>query len=533
MKTALLILCTASILMGAGGDVSEVGKLGQQYEECTSSRKDLETKVKGYQTRIASLEAQIAQNSSMLTSVKKNSNALAHEIGQKKGVIKSLEQTLIVRDRAYRETSARNKNITAQLHTQKVSGQEREMLKRALVSAKGELALAQKELRGGSSQAVKMREELKAAKAALATLQSAPSKIHVSEKIVTKVVEPTEKIRALQTQLNSANLAIAQLRSSPSKVQQPQIVTKVVESTPKVVYKDRIVTQEKVVYKDRPVEKVVIKTVEPTAKVQALTRELSSAKTTIANLKNSGAKVVYKDRIVTQEKVVYKDRLVEKVVIKTVEPTAKVQALTRELSSAKTTIANLKNSGAKVVYKDRIVTQEKVVYKDRPVEKVVIKTVIQEKPTMDENARRQIDKLSLELERAKTLNLKLSRDLAKGAIKHSTTATLAPLPATKPVLRSAAKTVTPPALKSAAPAAVHTSSSSKKSSGVYRMASNASIYNGPNGRVIDTWEARRSFTAGNPSDGWIHITGYFVNRVFQAASDEENLWVRESDTIRR
>ena len=65
------------------------------------------------------------------------------------------------------------------------------------------------------------------------------------------------------------------------------------------------------------------------------------------------------------------------------------------------------------------------------------------------------------------------------------------------------------------------------------MASNAPIYNGPNGKIIDTWEARRSFTGSGASNGWIHITGYFVNRVFQGVSEGENLWVKENDAIRR
>lgn len=65
------------------------------------------------------------------------------------------------------------------------------------------------------------------------------------------------------------------------------------------------------------------------------------------------------------------------------------------------------------------------------------------------------------------------------------------------------------------------------------MATDAPIYNAPGGRQIDTWEAKRSFTAGNPSGGWVHITGYFVNRVWQSTKDDENLYVKESDVIRR
>lgn len=415
--------------MGAGEDpqsiLKEVSNLRQKYEECRASKdvvKEIDPKV--------------------LAQYNDKNQKLLIEINRKNGVIKSLEQTMLIRDRSYRETVARNKSLIAQLHTQNVTRQEREMLKRALVSVKGELALAQKELKGGSSSIVKIREELMATKAALAKLQTQPKTVSTTEKIVTKVVEPTEKIKVLQLQLNAANSVIAQLRSVPAKTPLQQ---------PAVIYKDRIVTQEKVVYKDRPVEKVI-------------------------------ERIVYKDRPVPKEKVV-----------------------------------------------------EKIVYKDRPVEKVVTKTVIVEKPIVDEITRRKMDKLALELEREKTLNLKLTHDLAKTTVKRK--GAMEQLPPLPPVAstpkHSIAKTIVAPAVKKAPEVVESTSSSSKKSSGVYRMASNASIFNAPNGRAIDTWEARRSFTGNSPENGWIHITGYFVNRVFQGTAEGESLWVKESDAIRR
>ena len=469
--------------MGATGDsqsiLNEVSKLRQKYDECRESQ----GVVKGIDPKI------LAQSRS-------ENQKLIVEVTRKEGVIKSLEQTMLMRDRSYRETNARNKNLIAQLHTQNVTQQEREMLKRALVAAKGELALAQKELRGGSSSIVKIREELKTAKSSLAQLQATPSKAQATEKIVTKVVEPTEKILAIQAQLNAANTVISQLRSTPQKTMTQQ---------PQVVYKDRIVTQEKVVYKDRPVEKVITKTVESTAKIEALRHELALAQAAIANLKSNGAKVVYKDRIVSKEKIVYKDRPIEKE--KVVE---------------------------KIVYKDRPVEKivEKVVYKDRPVEKVVIKTVVQEKSAIDEKVQRKMDKLALDLERQKSLNTKLANDLAKGQPKRVLAVALPPLAPANPTQRQAVKTIITQSVKTIAPSET-ASVTSKKSSGVYRMASDASIYNSPNGKVIDTWEARRSFTGSGVSNGWIHITGYFVNRVFQAVGEGENLWVKESDTIRR
>ena len=140
---------------------------------------------------------------------------------------------------------------------------------------------------------------------------------------------------------------------------------------------------------------------------------------------------------------------------------------------------------------------EKTVYKELKVPKSVPKTVlkaeaIRQEPlkkqvvdikVTDEQKRRQADKLALELERKKS---------------------------TKPVSGTS--------IKRSAPSA-------------YRMATIASIYNAPNGTKVDMWEAGRSFTSGTSNGGWVKITGYFVNRVWQSA--DEDYWVKESDVIRR
>jgi hypothetical protein len=79
---------------------------------------------------------------------------------------------------------------------------------------------------------------------------------------------------------------------------------------------------------------------------------------------------------------------------------------------------------------------------------------------------------------------------------------------------------------------VITSEIPKKSGpSAYRMATNAPVYNAPGGSVVDTWEEKRSFTSGTTANGWVKITGYFVNRVWTSA--ERDLWVKESDVIRR
>ena len=431
MRTILVSLCFATLLNSASSDpqsiLNEVSKLRHMYEEC-----------KATQGTVQGIEPKV-----LVESNSKN-KSLTQEITQKNGVIKSLEQTLTSRDRAYREATVQNKNLISQLHTQRVSTQERETLKHALESAKADLLIAQKELKkaGGVKIVYKDRPV-------------------VQEKIVTKTVESNEKINTLQRDLAAAQTTITNLQST----------------TVKTVTKDKIV--EKVVYRDRPIEheKIVEKIVyrdRPTAKEKII------------------EKVVYKDRSVVQEKivekVVYKDRPIEKE--KIVE---------------------------KVVYKDRPVVQEKivekVVYKDRPIvkEKVVEKIVykelevpkntpktllkaeaIKQQPvkqhvidtkTMDEQKRRQADKLALELERQKS-----------------------------------AKTVSATTLKRVAPSA-------------YRMATIASIYNAPNGTKVDMWEAGRSFTSGTSSGGWVKITGYFVNRVWQSADEE--YWVKESDVVKR
>jgi len=378
VRTILISLCAVTVLSATSNDpqsiLSEVSKLRQMYEECKATQGT----VQGVEPK-----AVVESNS--------KNKSLNQEIAQKNGVIKSLEETLTSRDRVYRETTAQNKNLISQLHTQKVSTQERESLKSALELAKADLLVAQKELKKAGGVKIVYKDH--------------PV---VQDKIVEKVVYKDC----------------------------PATKDKIVE---KIVYKDRPVVQEKIVekivYRDRPIakEKVV-------------------------------EKVVYKDRPVVQEKivekVVYKDRPIikEKVIEKVVEKTVYKEP------------AVVKNS-PKTVLKAEAIKQE-------PVKKQVIDT-----KGMDEQKRRQADKLALEQERQKS-----------------------------------AKTVSATTLKRAAPSA-------------YRIATIASIYNAPNGTKVDMWEAGRSFTSGTSSGGWVKITGYFVNRVWQSA--DEDYWVKESDVIRR
>ena len=66
----------------------------------------------------------------------------------------------------------------------------------------------------------------------------------------------------------------------------------------------------------------------------------------------------------------------------------------------------------------------------------------------------------------------------------------------------------------------------------FRLKNNAKIYNSfENPKYLFTWDKGRSFTSNQKTDGWVKITGYFVNRVWQPAS--EDLWVHEEDVLQR
>jgi hypothetical protein len=80
-------------------------------------------------------------------------------------------------------------------------------------------------------------------------------------------------------------------------------------------------------------------------------------------------------------------------------------------------------------------------------------------------------------------------------------------------------------------------SASKKSisffkASVFRLKNSAKIYDDfENPNYIMQWEEGRSFTSNQKADGWIKITGYFVNKKWKAAHQE--LWVRSEDVIQR
>ncbi len=504
-KTLWLSLITAGCLYGAAGEtqsvLGDVAKLRAKYEECRQNQAQNDNeKIRGYQKRIARLEERIREEEAKLASHAKRLRETEQELSRKKGVVQSLEKTLTSRDAQYRAAIERNERLAKEANAIKVGKIERENLTKALAGAKAEVSRLEAELKKGKgeskdkalenarSQIERLRRELSEAKAAKAVpppasgdalrvqaLQRELDKAHLAitqlqnaapkERIVTKVVEPTEKLSAIQRELDAARAEIANLKKGVAKPAAPR---------------EKIV--EKVVYRDRPVEKIVTKTVEPTEKIRALQSELASARATIEKLKKTPSQHVV-------EKVVYKEKPVEKVV-------------------------------EKVVYRDRPVVQEKlvekVVYRDRPVEKIVTKTI---EPTD------KLKALETRLADARGEISRLKSELAALRNKPLTVAS-APVREKRLVQPSPAE---PAKRVQTAPGA----SAKKGGASAYRMASDAPIYNAPGGAIVDTWEARRSFTAGEPSGGWVRITGYFVNRVWQPAREDERLWVRESDVMRR
>ncbi|MDD2779969.1 hypothetical protein [Sulfuricurvum sp.] len=512
MRGIFLSALCAVYLYGNSGDpqsiIKEVANLRQKYEDCTQQQKNLSStdtvsKLKGYQKRIAYLEGQIDITSKELSRLKKRNTEMEREAMEKKGVIQSLEKSLKSRDKNYRETVAENERLLSQTNSAKVSRIERQSLTSSLEKTKFEVERLENIIAKTSKERLRLEQELSVARTQVDkyknTKAAAPKISEPPKTLVTS--DQSGKIKALQNELTRANAYILKLQNT--------------QATPAVQ------------------EKIVTKVVEPTEKLVALQRELSAAQATIANLKK-GSKVVVQEKIV--EKIVYKDRPVvqEKVVTKIVEPTEKIAALQRELVNLQTKLTNLKNNPSNTIVKEKIV--EKTVYKDRPViqEKIVEKIVYKDRPVVQEKVVYKASDATEKLNRA--LQERLAENEAQMEKLKAKSAKLVPPKMTKMTAQSVtvpektSKILKAPEPKAQA-TAVNTSSAKKSAPSAYRMATASPVYNAPGGSVVDTWEERRSFTSGTVSNGWIKITGYFVNRVWQRADEE--LWVKESDVIRR
>lgn len=66
----------------------------------------------------------------------------------------------------------------------------------------------------------------------------------------------------------------------------------------------------------------------------------------------------------------------------------------------------------------------------------------------------------------------------------------------------------------------------------YRVRKDTDIYEAPEGKSIDQWKAKTSFTSMQKEGEWIRITGYFVDKKWHSARDV-SLWIRQSDAIER
>ncbi len=293
------------------------------------------------------------------------------------------------------------------------------------------------------------------------------------EKLEKSMGKNSKDVIALEGELKGAKSEIDRLKKEIASLKQ----------APKATPATSVV--EKIVYKDNP------KTLEYDKLIKSLQSELTTAEITIKNLRSSQSstkepveKIVYVDKPI--EKIIYRDKPVEKIVEKVVyknSDNSRLKELEQELKVAKLTISrleNIKKSPEKIV--------EKVVYKDKIIEKVVYR----DKPEQAQ-------------------------------------ASIAPKQA---IIKTPPQTAPKPAvvsnnIVSSKPTAVATTTKPS----AYRMAKDAPIYSAPNGSVVDSWEERRSFTSGTSTTGWVKITGYFVDRVWQRADEE--LWVKESDVIKR
>jgi len=65
----------------------------------------------------------------------------------------------------------------------------------------------------------------------------------------------------------------------------------------------------------------------------------------------------------------------------------------------------------------------------------------------------------------------------------------------------------------------------------FRLKRTAPIYEALHGEIIDTWEEGVSFTSNARTKNMIKITGYFVNKVWQKAS--QNMWLKSEDAFAR
>ncbi|NOQ31420.1 MAG: hypothetical protein GQ570_09880 [Helicobacteraceae bacterium] len=65
----------------------------------------------------------------------------------------------------------------------------------------------------------------------------------------------------------------------------------------------------------------------------------------------------------------------------------------------------------------------------------------------------------------------------------------------------------------------------------FRINVDSPIYDKPNSKVIEHWQSGRSFTSNERKNGFIKITGYFVNKQWKSA--KKSMWVSATSCSKR
>ncbi len=65
----------------------------------------------------------------------------------------------------------------------------------------------------------------------------------------------------------------------------------------------------------------------------------------------------------------------------------------------------------------------------------------------------------------------------------------------------------------------------------FRLKEDSDIFNAIDGKKVDSWEKGTSFTSYKKTDGWIKITGHFVNRKWERVKKE--MWVKSDNVFKR
>jgi hypothetical protein len=65
----------------------------------------------------------------------------------------------------------------------------------------------------------------------------------------------------------------------------------------------------------------------------------------------------------------------------------------------------------------------------------------------------------------------------------------------------------------------------------FRINSDSSIYDSPNGKQISLWTQNTSFTSNMRTLNWVKITGFFVDKKWEKA--KKNMWIKNSQVSKK